>query len=69
MFSMQLVIPKSRSPSVSAEFAPNFTIDIATPPDEFLDLVHDNSDLDHSTSTLVDLVHLIEQPPTPPPVP
>ena len=69
MFSMQTIIPESSSPSISTKFTPNFTTDIATSPDEFLDTVHDNSDLDHSTPTLVDLVHPIEQPPALPPIP
>lgn len=66
---MQPIISESSSPFVSAEVTPSFTTDIATPLGEFPDLAHDNSNLYHSTPTSVDLVHPIEQPPTPPPVP
>ena len=66
---MQLVIPESSLPSVSAEFIPSFTTGITTPPNEFPNLVHDSSNLDHSTPTSVELVQPIVQPPAPPPVP
>lgn len=69
MFYIQPIISESSSPFVSTEVKPSFTTDIATPLGEFPDLVHDNSDLYNSIPTSVDLVHPIEQPPTPPPVP
>ena len=69
MFPMQPVIPKSSLHSVSAEFTPTFTIDIATPPDKFPNLVHNSTDLDHSFPTSIDIVQPIVQPPAPPPVP
>lgn len=69
MFPEQLVLPESSTPIVFAEFTPLYTTDITTAPDEFLDLVHDNFDLEHSNSTSVDLVPSTDQLPISPPVP
>ena len=66
---MQPVIPESSLPFVYAKSTPTFTIDIATPLDEFPELVHNSTDLAHSSPTSIDLVQPIVQPPTPPPVP
>jgi len=69
MFLKQLVLPESSTPTISVKFTPPYATDIATPPDEFPNLIPDNSDLEHSNSTSIDLVPPIDQLLVPPPVP
>ena len=69
MFPEQLVLPQSSTPTISVEFTPPYTIDIATHHDEFPGLIPNNSDLEHSNSTSIDLVPPIDQFPIPSPVP
>ena len=69
MFLKQLVIPKSSTPTISIKLIPPYTTNIATPPDEFPNLIPNNSNLEHSNSTSIDLVPPIDQLPVPPPVP
>ena len=61
MFPTQPVIPDSSLSFPTVEFTPSLTLDLAVPPDEFLDLVHQDSDSSNLSCDVSSVVQPIRQ--------